>query len=230
MRERKSKIWFVDRKSLIKLVKNSNSLSAIIKSLGLSVKGTTNFTALKRRLAEEKIDYEHIRLGLDNRKGQRFLNCPKRPLCEFLVQNSNCSRSHLKKRLIKEGILEYKCSECNIKEWQNLPIALQLDHINGVPDDNRLCNLRLLCPNCHSQTKNFGGRGIKRKKIKKKYKNSLSKRPSFEELKFLLWKIPSVQIAKRYKVSDKTIEKWAKYYDLPKPPRGYWTKVKCGII
>ena len=69
------------------------------------------------------------------------------------------STRNLKERLIKEGILTKICSECGITdEWNNKPITLQLDHINGVRDDHRLENLRLLCPNCHSQTDTYCGR------------------------------------------------------------------------
>ena len=65
----------------------------------------------------------------------------------------------MKSRLIKEEILEYKCALCgNTGEWQGQSLTLQLDHINGINNDNRLKNLRLLCPNCHSQTKTFSGR------------------------------------------------------------------------
>jgi len=65
----------------------------------------------------------------------------------------------LKKRLVKEGILEYNCSSCGIgDEWNGKPITLQLDHINGVNNDHRLDNLRMLCPNCHSQTDTWCGR------------------------------------------------------------------------
>ena len=60
----------------------------------------------------------------------------------------------------------HKCVECGLKDsWQNKPINLELDHINGIRSDNRLENLRFLCPNCHSQTKNFKGRGMDRKKL-----------------------------------------------------------------
>ena len=67
----------------------------------------------------------------------------------------------LRNRLIKNGILEYKCSVCKIHEYNDLPLTLELDHINGVRTDHRLCNLRLLCPNCHSQTNTWRGKNIK---------------------------------------------------------------------
>lgn len=69
----------------------------------------------------------------------------------------------VKKRLISEGRLENKCSECGISDSYNgKPITLQLDHINGINNDHRFENLRLLCPNCHSQTDTWCGRGKKK--------------------------------------------------------------------
>ncbi len=64
----------------------------------------------------------------------------------------------LKKRLISEKILLNECSECKITEWNDNPIVLQLDHINGINSDHILSNLRLLCPNCHSQTSTYCGK------------------------------------------------------------------------
>ena len=61
--------------------------------------------------------------------------------------------------LYKSGWKEYKCEICGISEWQGKELSLQLDHINGINNDNRIENLRLLCPNCHSQTETFSGRG-----------------------------------------------------------------------
>lgn len=70
----------------------------------------------------------------------------------------------LKKRLISEKILDKVCVECGITDsWNDKPIVLHLDHINGVNNDHRLENLRLLCPNCHSQTDTWCGRGKVRK-------------------------------------------------------------------
>lgn len=70
--------------------------------------------------------------------------------------------NRLKLRCIAEGILENKCSACGLTgEWNGKPIALQLDHKNGQSRDHRLENLRILCPNCHSQTETFGGRNIR---------------------------------------------------------------------
>jgi len=68
------------------------------------------------------------------------------------------SRSHVKMRLIGAGLKENRCEVCGISEWQGLPLSMALHHVNGDRHDNRLENLQLLCPNCHSQTANFGAR------------------------------------------------------------------------
>jgi predicted RNA-binding Zn-ribbon protein involved in translation (DUF1610 family) len=60
--------------------------------------------------------------------------------------------------VLKTNIMKYKCNICGIDEWNNAPIVLEIDHINGDKYDNRLENLRFLCPNCHSQTKTFRNR------------------------------------------------------------------------
>lgn len=88
-------------------------------------------------------------------------------LDELLVDDRpNTSRSHLKTRLINEGLLENRCygDRCQISNlWLNKPIVLHLDHTNGKKNDNRLVNLRFLCPNCHSQTETYGGKNVKKK-------------------------------------------------------------------
>ena len=74
--------------------------------------------------------------------------------------------STTKYKKITEEIKGYVCEECNIYEWNNKPICLELDHIDGNNKNNNMDNLRLLCPNCHSQTINFRGRNINTGKIK----------------------------------------------------------------
>lgn len=79
---------------------------------------------------------------------------------EILVENSTyLNRAKLKERLVRDNLLKYECSVCgNTGEWNNKFLSLQLDHINGINNDNRIENLRFLCPNCHSQTDTFSGK------------------------------------------------------------------------
>ena len=81
-----------------------------------------------------------------------------RPIEEWLVKGSSIGGSQLLKRLIREGYKEARCEECQRERWRGHPVPLHLDHINGDPTDNRLENLRALCPNCHALTPTYCGR------------------------------------------------------------------------
>ncbi len=72
------------------------------------------------------------------------------------------NRKHIKGRLIGAGLKRDECELCGLTSWRAAPISVQLHHLNGDPDDHRLENLQLLCPNCHSQTDNFCGRKRRR--------------------------------------------------------------------
>ena len=72
------------------------------------------------------------------------------------------NRSHLKRRLIMSGLKQDRCERCGIDEWQGERLPPQLHHVNGDRHDNRLANLRLLCPNCHALTENWAGRNKSR--------------------------------------------------------------------
>ena len=79
----------------------------------------------------------------------------------YLAREDNC-RPVLRKRLLAEGLKRNECERCGINRWRGKPLCLQLHHINGDGRDNRLENLQLVCPNCHSQTDNYGGRNRRR--------------------------------------------------------------------
>lgn len=145
----------------IKAIQNSISISSTLKSLGLVPNGA-NYRMVHNQIKKLALDTSHF-LGKGHLKNRKHNWNTKIPIEQILVQNSNYqSTSHLKKRLIKEALLKYECSECKLNSWMGKEISLQLDHINGVNDDNRLENLRLLCPNCHSQTPTFAGKNKSR--------------------------------------------------------------------
>jgi len=80
------------------------------------------------------------------------------PIAELLRADTYRGRHNLKARLIREGLKRGLCERCGLVDWLGEPITLALHHVNGQRKDNRLENLMLLCPNCHSQTENYAGR------------------------------------------------------------------------
>jgi len=156
-RKKKSIIWKMPLSDFKELVSKSESIGQALKVFGLENKGRNNET-LKRRCLEEGVDISHWKMGLSSNKGRKF-QVKRIPLDDILVENSKFDRTKLKKRLVKEGRLEYKCLECgNEGTWNGKAITLQLEQKNGVSNDNRIDNLCFLCPNCHSQTHTYAGR------------------------------------------------------------------------
>ena len=155
---RKSKIYLYTDEEFINILKQSYSMSDCLTKFGFSKYGSGPRETIKKRCLELSIDLQTI-----------FCDTPKKivshkfEINDILVQNSQYkNRVHLKNRLISEGLLQYQCALCgNNGYWNGKKLVLQLDHINGINDDNRIDNLRLLCPNCHSQTQTFSGRNLK---------------------------------------------------------------------
>lgn len=131
-------------------------MSECCRKIGLSEKGGNAREKIHKRCKELGIDYTN--LSKTNPPDRKIPN--KRELKDILVENSTyTNRTFLKARLVKENLLKYECAICgNQGLWNNSPLSLQLDHINGINNDHRLENLRFLCPNCHSQTETFSGR------------------------------------------------------------------------
>jgi DNA-binding transcriptional ArsR family regulator len=95
-------------------------------------------------------------------RGAVITRPPAAPVGTYLVVGRRVSRGHLKGRLLKAGLKDNRCEICGIDSWRGEPLSLALHHVNGDGLDNRLENLMLLCPNCHSQTENFSGRNRRR--------------------------------------------------------------------
>jgi hypothetical protein len=85
------------------------------------------------------------------------------PLADLLANGRRRSRHHVKSRLLSAGLKRERCETCGLTDWRGAPIAFELHHVNGDGLDNRLENLVLLCPNCHSQTDTWGGRNKARR-------------------------------------------------------------------
>lgn len=138
----------------IDAVKSSHSIAEVLQKLKLAEAGGSYKTFYKT-VKDNQIDTSHF-LGQGHLKGKTHSWTPARTLQQILVADSEHSNTNnLKKRLVKEGLLDYKCYNCGLIEWDDKPLSLHLDHINGNNIDNRIENLRILCPNCHSQTDTY---------------------------------------------------------------------------
>jgi 5-methylcytosine-specific restriction endonuclease McrA len=222
-------MWLIPKEELQEIVYKYDTLSDVLRYFKINPKGG-NARTLKERLEFDNIDWTHIKNN--NKTYTPFRE--KRPIEEYLIENSKCNHYHLKKRLIEENFLENKCYICGSKpEWNGKELSMQLDHINGIYNDDRLENLRLLCPNCHSQTETFNGKKNVQKEYDCKYKcgNKVHKsgivceeckirtrenlrkvkiRPDKETLLKEVELYGYVQTGRKYGVSDNAIRKWLK--------------------
>lgn len=243
-------VW-KDKELVLSAVRENVSLSGVLRSLGLPATGG-HWHTLRKYLALYSADTSHF-TGQAHNRGKTFPGLKGVPLDEVLVVGRWFSRSALKVKLLKAKLLVAECAFCKISEWQGSKLSLHLDHINGIPNDNRLENLRLLCPNCHSQTDTYCGRNKKTKypKIVRPSKQPIAQlrepkpkkppadpnwrhnprpgarkvvRPSAAELSKLVWEQPTSAVALKFGVCDNAIGKWCREAGVKKPPRGYWTK------
>jgi 5-methylcytosine-specific restriction endonuclease McrA len=123
-----------------------------------------NYTNIQSRCKEFNVNTSHFfGKGWNNKKHPSYSKNGK-PLVDFFVKgDKKISSSRVKSRLINNDLREYKCEKCGIIDWMGERIVIELHHINGDPTDNRLDNIQLLCPNCHSQTHNY----CKREEVRK---------------------------------------------------------------
>ena len=222
-KKRTSIIWKISNEEFTNLVKNSKTMTELLKQFGMENKGG-NFKTCKKRINELQINTSHFLSRTQSSTWKRRVT--KEDLLKKLTTNSCYNRTDLKKRLIKFNIIKYECVKCkNNGIWELEKLTLQLEHKNGISDDNRIENLEFLCPNCHSQTSTFAGRSLNKHRIKPseinpnwrtapQYKTRKVDRPSKEILEEEIKENTMVSIGKKYGVSDNSIRTWCKSYGI----------------
>lgn len=140
---------------------------------------------------------------------------------DIFVENSSVRRNVVKRRILRDNLIEYKCRKCgNTGEWMGEEVVLHLEHKNGINNDHRLENLEFLCPNCHSQTSTYAGKNpiaTKRKEEKRLLKEKL-KTKIIVKRKAYLDSIDSSkygwikQVCDEWKVSHTQVKRWIRNY------------------
>lgn len=171
---------YQDRSEFKKLVDSCKTYTECIIKLGLSPRCSGNFQTIKKYIKKYELDISHFERGFSN--GNIPIN--KKELKEILVKDSFFTRTHLKNKLYKEGVKKKECEVCGINEdWFNgSKIVHILDHINGDPYDNRIENLRIVCPNCNSTFRTSNGRN-KAKYIYDSEKNEYKSESTYKKCK-----------------------------------------------
>lgn len=144
----------------------SKSIREVISRLNLIPAGG-NYQSIKARLTALQVPIEHF-TGSAWNKGLRGIGKPRRTLEDILVRGSAFQSFKLKKRLFLAGLKQPQCEECG---WAKIAkdgrIPVELDHINGDHSDNRIENLRILCPNCHSLQATHRGKNKSKVRVAK---------------------------------------------------------------
>jgi hypothetical protein len=220
----------------------SMSYAEALRRLGLRAAGG-NHATLKKYAASWGISVDHFDPHSTQRRGGPHA-MKARPLDEVLVEHSTYSRSQLKERLFREGLKTRECELCGQGElWRGDRMALILDHINGVGDDNRLENLRIVCPNCaatfdtHCGRKNAWLRVCIRCRAPYRPRSSAQRhcshdcglrassghgprpatrkvtRPPYAQLQREIHALGWSAVGRRYGVSDNAVRKWVRQYE-----------------
>lgn len=216
------------REKLIEAVQGSVTYSDILGKLGLSIYGR-NTDTLKQYLQQYEIVFVSAPHKKRDYRNQSLSND------QVFVENSSTRRSVVRDKILKQGLIEYKCSECGLDPvWNGKPITLQLEHKNGIPNDHRLENLTFLCPNCHSQTDTWAGKGSKVHNIELKPKPDPKPRKvsvlaslTVAELTLLISQKTFGEIGKMFGVSDNAVRRYCKKLGIEMPGQGYRKLLGC---
>lgn len=151
-----NKVYKLSDEQFVELLKKSSTISEVLFKLGYTVRGNSwAYSQVRRRMTDLNLDYSIFKGKSPIIKNSKLHVINKESI---LKENCKHSRSVLRRYVIKNGLIPYKCAICGCVEWQGKTLSLEIDHINGINNDNRLENLRFLCPNCHSQTSTYGCR------------------------------------------------------------------------
>lgn len=168
---KKSIIWEPSKEEFQKIANNSNSLADILRYLGMRAYAG-NYKTLNKRILDDQINTSHMSPNINSRRSKTYSTI-KKPIEYYLQKGKFVDGKVLKPKLFETNLLKEECSECGLGTiWNGKHISLTIDHINGDNTDNRLENLRILCPNCHSQTSTFSGKHKRHNIINNKSKNS----------------------------------------------------------